>query len=175
MILSPLSLLPEISNGQLIFGLGDRDVTRPEGAGFDLRLAHLSLLSGSGYLGAEVRQTPDASPADLVDGMWSLEPRQYALATTTETLALPSNLAALVVPRSTLYRSGVVLSGGLVAPGYEGSLTVGLFNASAAAYVIEPGARFLHILFMTLDRAANDYGGQWQGGRIVAPTPEVQA
>lgn len=173
-IIPPGLALTAHDGGPVIHGLGERDLMNPEGAGFDCRLARLSRLVGEGYVGVENRQTPEATEVEALDGPYALEPHTYYLATTREELDLPPNMAALVIPRSTLYRSGVILSGGLAAPGYRGTITVGIMNSRNDSFKIEPHARFLHVVFFALSSDANAYKGQWQGGRIDAPTTERQ-
>ena len=59
MIYSPHSLLKLVRDGKLIKHLAHRELTTPEGVGFDLRLAGLSRLTvGGGSLRESTRRTP---------------------------------------------------------------------------------------------------------------------
>ncbi|MGW8816389.1 dCTP deaminase [Gordonia terrae] len=159
----------------MLTGLGERDANNPEGAGLDLRLGRLAHLTGGGHLGVTRRHTPEATPLKPDDDdTYVLRPQSYYVATTIEVLHMPADVAALVVARSTLYRSAVMLSAGLVAPGYSGEISVGLYNAGDSHFLIEPGARFIHLTFMSVEGASSIYRGQWQGGRIDAPESEEQ-
>ena len=102
------------------------------------------------------------------------EAATYILVTTMETLSLPDDVTALITPRSTLYRSGVSLFTGNVAPGYNGVLTFGMLNNGQAHFDIISAARFAHIMFYQVTDAVNEYKGQWQGGRVSQPDLEVQ-
>lgn len=174
MIISPTEVLAGVAEGAFLSGLGDRDMSDPEGAGFDLRIGRLHSLHGAGSLGVVPRQTPAPIEIEAIDGFFTLAPRTYYLATTFETFRTPPDVAALIVARSTLYRSGVVMSGGLVAPGYEGAVTVGLHNARDEEFRIEPMARIVHAVFLAMTSPGREYRGQWQGGRVAAPVAEEQ-
>ncbi|MBP1823037.1 hypothetical protein [Mycobacterium sp. OAE908] len=175
MILSPQAVLRGDSKGSFVLDLGTRDLTNPEGAGLDLRVGAVHELQGDSFLGIEERYTPEAIPLSRdADECYELMPGCYYVATTIEKVRPPSDLAALVIARSSLYRSGLIMSAGLVAPGYEGAITVGLFNAGSKVFRLQQEARFIHIIFMAMSEAASLYRGQWQGGRIAAPDPETQ-
>ncbi len=58
MIIGPKKLLQLVKTKKLVEGLAERELTRPEGAGFDLRLAELYKISGKSYLGVTHRETP---------------------------------------------------------------------------------------------------------------------
>lgn len=176
MILSPVTVLQgRGDSGPMLTGLGERDANNPEGAGLDLRLGRLAELKGDGRLGVSRRHTPEATPLTPdSDDAYVLRPNHYYVATTIEVLQMPSDVAALVVARSTLYRSAVMLSAGLVAPGYSGEISVGLYNAGDSSFLIERGARFIHLTFMSIEGVSSLYRGQWQGGRVDAPESEEQ-
>ena len=186
-VISPLGLLPRIARGEIIRNLSERELTHPEGGGFDLRLrevfeiadsgdqsvdsGHIGIGSGSRdtsgiHLLASVETTPGAA--------FSFSTGQYYLVTTMEEVALDFDMVALVYPRSSLFRSGVMLATSVTAPGYEGKLTFGLYVAGPVPFIAELGSRFAHIIFLELDQPANEYRGQWQGGRVSAPQPEKQ-
>ena len=59
MIISPRELLKLVKKQKLVEGLSERELTNPEGAGFDLRLGEVYKISGKAFLGEIHRQTPD--------------------------------------------------------------------------------------------------------------------
>ena len=60
MILGPQKLLELVKKEKLVTGLAERELTNPEGAGFDLRLGEVhKITGGTAFLGEEERQTPD--------------------------------------------------------------------------------------------------------------------
>ena len=177
-VLSPLGLLPRVARGEIIRNISDRELSNPEGAGFDLRLSEIFEIISAGYLGIERRNTSDskllASDVTTPGGVFSFSAGKFYLVTTKEEVNLDLDMVAFVHPRSSLLRSGVVLVTAVTAPGYEGKLTFGLYVAGPVPFTVELGARFAHINFLQLDQPGNEYRGQWQGGRVSAPKPEKQ-
>lgn len=178
MVLGGGELLESVREHSLVTNLSRRELESPEGAGFDLRLGKVHRISGEGYLGIEERKTAESVEVMKYDEkksrVFSLLPGEQVLATTMEKVKMPDDLTANLWARSTLYRSGVILSGGNVAPGYEGELTFTLFNSGKAKVKIEMGARIAHILFFRVEGKTNSYRGQWKGGRVTAHKLEKQ-
>jgi dUTP pyrophosphatase len=178
MVLGVDELLKRVKEENLVTGLSERELTNPEGCGFDLRLGKAHKLTGTGYLGETERRTPEAElVAEYQEGKKSvmkINPGEGFLVTTLEAVKLPTGLTALLQPRSTLYRSGIIMRGGNVAPGYEGVLSFWLFNSHEEIMEIEMGARIAHILFFEVKGKTNSYRGQWKGGRVAAAKLEKQ-
>lgn len=59
MILGPQELLKLVKSKNLVEGLSDRELTNPEGAGFDLRLGEVYKISGNAFLGETHRKTAE--------------------------------------------------------------------------------------------------------------------
>ena len=178
MILGPKKLLQLVKKIKLVEGLSDRELTNPEGAGFDLRLGEVYKISGDAFLGETHRKTADI---ELVQQYKEgetreivIKPGDFLLTKTIESVNMPNNLTASITPRSTTYRSGLMLRTGNVPPGYCGGLTFGLKNEGPVEVTIEMGARFVHIQFSEVDGGGNMYRGQWQGGRVTATKKEKQ-
>lgn len=178
MILGPKRLLQLVKTKKLVEGLSDRELTNPEGAGFDLRLGEVYSISGTAFLGVTERHTADIKlVAKYKEGKTSsitIKPGDFFLTKTIETVNMPENLTASITPRSTTYRSGLMIRTGNVPPGYCGGLTFGLVNEGSINVTIEMGARFVHIQFSEVDGKGNMYRGQWQGGRVTAKKKEKQ-
>ncbi|MGA2911562.1 MAG: hypothetical protein ABSE17_02900 [Candidatus Levyibacteriota bacterium] len=176
MIVSPKKLLQLVKTKKLVEGLSERELTNPEGAGFDLRLGEVYKISGSAFLGETHRQTPDIESVAVFGKQKSIKikPGDYFLVKTVEKINLPLNLSAVILPRTTTFRSGLFLRTGPVQPGYEGELTFGLKNEGPITVEIEMGARFAHILFHEIKGTGEKYRGQWQGGRVSATKREKQ-
>ena len=170
MILGISELHKLVKSKGLVDGLSDRELQSPEGAGFDLRIGELYELQGSGFLGVTERETPKikliASFAKDGEKKVKLKPNTYYLMGTMEKVNLPDNLVALMRPRTTLFRSGVHLLLGQVAPGYKGQLNFGIVNLRPVPFYLEMGSRVVHIQFFTVKGKNNTYRGQWQGGRV---------
>jgi len=178
MILGVSELLKLVKEKKLVEGLCERELTNPEGAGFDLRLGKVWEISGETFLGITERKTVDAKLLlEFMEGesrVFEFKPGQQVLITMVERVNMPENLTANFWLRGTMYRSGIILSGGNIAPGYKGELSVTLFNSSKNTVKIEMGARIIHILFYEIKGTSNLYRGQWQDGRIVATKKEKQ-
>lgn len=94
-----------------------------------------------------------------------LLPGQFVLATTIEYIRLPDNLTAFVEGRSSLGRMGLFIqNAGWVDPGFEGEITLELFNANRCAIELQSGRRVGQLVFAEMDgNALNPYNGKYQG------------
>lgn len=94
-----------------------------------------------------------------------LLPGQFVLATTKEYFALPNDLTAFVEGRSSLGRMGLFIqNAGWVDPGFEGEITLELYNANRCAIELKAGRRVGQLVFAKMDAAAgNPYHGKYQG------------
>lgn len=178
MILGPKILLELVRRHKLVEGLSERELTNPEGAGFDLRLGEVYKISGDAFLGETERKTADITLVEKYEKgkkrKVTIKPGDFYLVTTMESLNMPQNLTANFKPRTTTFRSGLFLRTGNVAPGYKGKLTFGLKNEGPITVTIEMGARFVHAQFEEVKGGGSMYRGQWQGGRITAKKKEKQ-
>lgn len=178
MILGVKKLLELVKNKKLVESLAERELTNPEGAGFDLRVGELYNISGKGFLGTKERETPEMElVAQYQEGKIvkaELEPKTYYALKTIESVNMPQDLLAIMTPRSTLFRSGVYIFGGQVPPGYKGGLTMGIYNFRDVSFELEMGSRVVHIMFFQVEGESNLYRGQWQGGRVTTEKRENQ-
>ncbi len=94
-----------------------------------------------------------------------LLPGQFVLATTMETISLPENLTSFVEGRSSLGRMGLFIqNAGWVDPGFQGEITLELFNANRCAIELKAGRRVGQLVLAEMDEAAlNPYNGKYQG------------
>lgn len=169
-------LLRLVREQGLVTGLSDRELTNPEGSGFDLRLGEVHTIQGEAFLGVSERNTPQA---ELVaqygrDKSYTLKPGQYVLTKTIEEVNLPLDIAAYTNTRSTLFRSGVLLLGTQIAPGYKGALIYGLKNLGESNVTLEMGARVVHLHFHRITGQGSAYRGQWKDGRVTTHGTETQ-
>lgn len=178
MILGPKKLLELVKKIKLVDGLSERELTNPEGAGFDMRLNEVFSISGDAFLGETERKTADiALVQSYKEGEKRtivIQPGDYFLVTTIETVNVPLYLTANFKPRTTTFRSGLFLRTGNVAPGYSGKITFAIKNEGPIPVTIEMGARIVHIQFEEVLGEGSQYRGQWQGGRVAATKKEVQ-
>ncbi|MBQ4320741.1 MAG: dCTP deaminase [Oscillospiraceae bacterium] len=94
-----------------------------------------------------------------------LLPGQFVLATTMEYFALPDDLTAFVEGRSSLGRMGLFIqNAGWVDPGFEGEITLELYNANRFAIELKAGRRVGQLVFAKMDKnAERPYRGKYQG------------
>ena len=171
-------MLRLVREKNLVENLAERELTNPEGAGFDLRMGALYRVNGKGFLGVHERETPKveelASYSPTENRSIALEPHVYYVMKTIERVNTPNDIAILFRPRSTLYRSGVALFTGNVSPGYVGELNFGIVNLRNEPFTIELGARVCHAMFYLVAGETAPYKGQWQGGRTTTDGKEKQ-
>jgi len=198
MILGPKQLLKLVKTKKLVEGLSERELTNPEGAGFDLRLGEVYKISGDAFLGETHRKTAEIQLIAKYSGEGKkvnqplagshdrdkkreaktlkvvVKPGDFYLIKTVENVNMPANLTASITPRSTTYRSGLFIRTGNIPPGYCGGLIFGLKNEGPITVEIEMGARIVHIQFSEVKGGGSMYRGQWQGGRVTARKKEKQ-
>lgn len=92
-------------------------------------------------------------------------PGQFVLATTMEYFKLPDNLTAFVEGRSSLGRMGLFIqNAGWVDPGFQGEITLELYNANRCAIALKAGRRIGQLVFAEMDGPAlHPYQGKYQG------------
>lgn len=178
MILGVKKLLQLVKEKKLVESLSERELKNPEGAGFDLRIGEIYNLSGSGFLGVEERKTPSVKLVVKFDSQkktsFVFKPGQYYLMKTIEKVNMPENILILFRPRTTIFRSGLMIFTGNVSPGYQGELVFGIVNLGPIEIRIELGARVVHAMFFEVKGKTNSYRGQWQGGRVATKKKEKQ-
>ncbi|MEM4256509.1 MAG: hypothetical protein QW746_04250, partial [Thermoplasmata archaeon] len=130
------------------------------------------------FLGETHRKTPDFKSVRVYNSKKpssiKIRPGDFFLVKTIEKINLPVNLSAVIIPRTTTFRSGLFIRTGPVQPGYQGELIFGLKNEGPVTVEIEMGARFVHIIFHEIKGRGSKYRGQWQGGRVTTKRRERQ-
>jgi dCTP deaminase len=96
-----------------------------------------------------------------------IPPHSFLLATTVEFIRLPSNVTAFVEGRSSIGRIGLFIqNAGWVDPGFEGTITLELFNANRLPLKLAAGRRICQIVFAQMDQPTRrPYAGKYQGQR----------
>ncbi|MDY6984848.1 MAG: dCTP deaminase [Candidatus Thermoplasmatota archaeon] len=137
MILSDLGITEAIKKGELKIDPFDREALTPNG--YDLSIN-------------EMRGFP--------------EPKSFFLVSTTEFIELSGNICAQLWVRSSFARRGIFCSFGKVDAGFEGTLTIGCFNAGDERIELKKGERFVQIVFeRMLSPAEKKYTGRYRGQR----------
>ncbi|MFN7065355.1 MAG: dCTP deaminase [Aquificaceae bacterium] len=101
-----------------------------------------------------------------------IPPKAFMLAVTEEYIKLPEDITAFVEGRSSLGRLGLFIeNAGWVDAGFEGQITLELYNANNCPIRIYRGIRICQIVLAKLDRKAEKpYGGKYQGQRGATPS-----
>jgi dCTP deaminase len=162
MILSDKTLHEMIKSGELVCDPVLEDSIQP--ASIDCRL-------GTDYLVVENTQMDIITMRDeikyrrVTGDTITLAPHSFILATTMEYVKLPDNLTAFVEGRSSIGRMGLFIqNAGWVDPGFEGRITLELYNANSLPIRLEAGRRICQLVFCKMDeRALNPYRGKYQG------------
>jgi dCTP deaminase len=105
------------------------------------------------------------------DEPFIMQPREFALAITEETLELDDDVLGRLEGRSSLGRIGIIVHGtaGLFDPGWRGKATLELSNLGRLPVALYPGMRICSFTFEQLSspvsvpyhkKASNKYAGQ---------------
>ena len=97
------------------------------------------------------------------DGVAHLAPKQFILATTLEYIRLTHFLCAKVEGKSSIGRIGLFIqNAGWIDPGFEGQITLELYNASEATIALTPGVPICQIIIDELSSPSeNPYNGKY--------------
>ena len=164
MILSDKTIIRMLKEGTL--GIEPVDEAQIQPASVDVRLGNTFSIvedSPTGKIGMDEEIRYKTIETDT----YVLLPGQFVLATTQEYFRLPDDLTAFVEGRSSLGRMGLFIqNAGWVDPGFEGEITLELFNANRCAIELKAGRRVGQLVFAKLDdKALNPYRGKYQGQR----------
>ena len=159
MILGIDQLLKLVENRKLVENLSERELKNPEGAGFDLRIGEIYSISGKGFLGIDERRTPKikllAQYSPKKKQSFIFRSGKYYLMKTVEKVNAPEDILVLFTPRTTIFRSGMMIFTATTAPGYCGELTFGIANLGPCEVKIELGARVAHAMFFQAKGTSN--------------------
>jgi len=110
----------------------------------------------------------ERQPFKQDQGYWVLPPRTGCLAVTAERFRLPVDICMLYFNKSTLARQFLNACATLCEPGWEGYLTLELYNQSDANHILIPGQPIGQVIFNRLDQpSAFPYRGKYQGQAAV--------
>lgn len=86
-----------------------------------------------------------------------VQPGQFVLGVTLETIKLPDDLVARVEGRSSLGRLGIVVhsTAGYIDPGFEGTITLEITNINNLPVALYPGMRVCQFAFSTMTSPAD--------------------
>lgn len=162
MILSDKTIMRMLDEGSL--GIAPIEEGQIQPASVDVRLGDTFSVVEDSPTG-KITLEDKISYKTIKTDTYVLLPGQFVLATTKEYFKLPDNLTAFVEGRSSLGRMGLFIqNAGWVDPGFEGEITLELFNANRCAIELKAGRRVGQLVFAEMDDTAlNPYRGKYQG------------
>ena len=162
MILSDQAILTQLENRSLSISPLEKGQIQP--ASVDIRLGNTFSVIEDSPSGV-ITMDQEITYKTIQSNTYVLLPGQFILATTMEYFVLPDDLTAFVEGRSSLGRMGLFIqNAGWVDPGFEGEITLELFNANRCAIKLQSGRRVGQLVFARMDTPAlHPYRGKYQG------------
>lgn len=168
MILSDVEIQTMLLKKELVIddGHGLPDVAQIQPASFDIRIGNTFCVSDEMPDGVVSLDTK-IKYRTITAERYMLLPGQFVLATTMEYFKLPNNLTAFVEGRSSIGRLGLFIqNAGWVDPGFEGEITLEMYNASRFAIELTAGSRVGQLVFAKMGKESRyPYNGKYQGQR----------
>lgn len=164
MILSDRDIRERIAAGDLVVDPLAEGQVQP--ASIDLRL-------GNHYLKVDENSMESLSLVappryvEIVSEEMVIPPHSFLLATTTEYLRIPDDLTAFVEGRSSIGRMGLFIqNAGWVDPGFEGTITLELYNANRLPIKLRSGRRICQLVLARMSQPCEvPYRGKYQAQR----------
>jgi dCTP deaminase len=158
----------------------DGGIVAPDGTPLpDVQAASVDLHLGRGMevfapsvTHLSLHEEPDMSrklPHCISDGreIYQLMPGEFCLATTSQLLNVPLDMAVVVSGCSSIGRKGLVIhvTAGFVDPGFCGSITLELANLTRKPFYLAEGERICQLVFNQLIAPSEGYKGRYQNQR----------
>jgi len=173
MILSDRKITSLLDQGSL--KISPLDPLQIQPASVDLRLGrHFLKVAENNVTHLDLESTPVYEEMEQDEII--LPPHCFILATTMEYICLPNDMTAFVEGRSSIGRMGMFIqNAGWVDPGFEGEITLELFNANNVPIRLKAGRRICQLVLAEMDQPAmNPYNGKYQGQRKATGTQVYQ-
>ncbi len=179
MILSDRDLRTEINDGRIIIEPFDEACVQP--SSIDEKVSHLFRVlrnHSTAVLDVKKDLTDLTELVEVPEGeAFMLHPGEFALGSTLERVAVPTDLVARVEGKSSLGRLGLVIhsTAGFIDAGFDGHITLELANLANLPITLYPGMKIGQISFIKMTSPAEKpygsgaKGSKYQGQR--GPTP----
>lgn len=164
MILSDGEILKLITDHEVIISPIEPEQIQP--ASIDIRLGDRFKRISHCWNGIiKLDNLDDVKYVECVTDRFVIPPGDFVLATTKEYIKLPPYITAFVEGRSSIGRLGIFIqNAGWVDPGFEGEITLELYNANRYSIELIAGMRIGQLVFAkTGSDAINPYKGKYQG------------
>lgn len=95
-------------------------------------------------------------------------PKESVVATTLEEVSVPTDLMAVLYPRSSINRKGLTVDmSGIIDAGYEGRLLIPITNNTTHVIRLYPGERFCQLVFYPLSQSVKFIPSRWHKKDLV--------
>ncbi|WP_216828404.1 dCTP deaminase [Alkalihalobacterium elongatum] len=164
MILSDKTINKMLRNGELTIEPLTEGQVQP--ASVDIRLGTHFLKIDENVI-ESISLEKEAKYIEFESNEVVIPPNSFLLATTKEYIKLPNYVTAFVEGRSSIGRMGLFIqNAGWVDPGFEGEITLELYNANRLPIRLKSGRRICQLVFALMDQKAGaPYQGKYQGQR----------
>ncbi len=161
MILSDIKIKELLDSGDLIIDPIDEQSIQP--ASVDCRLGNHFLIVEENKMEV-INLDQEIHYREIESDSITIPPHSFLLATIQEYVKVPDNLTAFVEGRSSVGRIGLFIqNAGWVDPGFEGRITLELYNAGSLPIKLQAGKRICQLVFCSMDQCAkNPYRGKYQ-------------
>lgn len=105
---------------------------------------------------------------EIADGEgFIMQPGEFALGSTMESVTIPDDMVARVEGRSSIGRLAIVVhaTAGFIDPGFQGQITLELSNLGRTAVKLYPGMRISQVVFHEMKSAAERPYGAGRGSK----------
>ncbi len=176
MVLSDRSVKEEIERGRIVIDPLDLSCIQPASVDIHLDKKLLIFKTWRHPFYIDVRQNLD-DLTELVeireDAPFFLQPGEFVLASTLESIALPDDIVGRLEGKSSLGRIGLLIhsTAGYVDPGWKGHLTLELSNVAKLPITLYYKMKIGQVSFLRLTTAAErTYGAEGLGSKYQGQT-----
>lgn len=170
MVLSDIDIKSEIDKGELVIDPYDEDSIQP--SSYDLHLSSKFVVFDNHNTDIiDVKIKPNNTRMlDLKDkDYFIIHPNNFVLSATVEKIKIPRYLVSRIEGKSSIGRLGLIVhaTAGYVDPGFEGTLTLEMFNLSSVPIKIYVGMKIAQLSFFEMkspaSKAYGEYKNKYQG------------
>lgn len=103
------------------------------------------------HLGGELK-TIRGKTIDIMHDTYKLKPQEFILGSTEEYVEIPADICGQIEGKSSVARLGLMvhITAGYIDAGYNGNITLELFNASDKEFELESGLSICQLIFHAL-------------------------
>ncbi len=162
MVLPDVELKRMLMDGSLVIDPLDHSCIQP--ASVDCRLGNHFLVVESNQMDI-ITLDSEIKYREFHGDTITVPPHSFVLATTKEFFRIPNDMIAFVEGRSSIGRIGLfVQNAGWVDPGFEGKITLELYNANSLPIKLQADRRICQMVFYRMQQPSErPYQGKYKG------------